>query len=52
MKKYSSTLSFNYRADILITAQKKKECEVHAMKIVQLLIEGQMQPQVFLNCVS
>lgn len=38
-------------SDIALTAQKKKECNARAMKIVHLLIEGKFRKESFLACV-
>ncbi|KAI4470321.1 hypothetical protein MML48_1g08827 [Holotrichia oblita] len=38
--------------EILATAQRKKECEDYAMKIVMFLLDGKLQPEVFLKCLK
>ncbi|XP_018572892.1 RNA polymerase II subunit B1 CTD phosphatase Rpap2 [Anoplophora glabripennis] len=36
--------------DVQITAQRKKECDMRAMKIVEFSIEGKLRPEIFTRC--
>ncbi|XP_057654124.1 RNA polymerase II subunit B1 CTD phosphatase Rpap2 [Diorhabda carinulata] len=38
------------KKELLITAQRKKECETRAMKIVEFSIEGKLRPEIFTKC--
>ncbi|KAF5273308.1 hypothetical protein FQR65_LT04730 [Abscondita terminalis] len=37
---------------ILLTLQKKKECETRAMKTLEFLIEGKIRAEVFFRCIN
>nr|XP_022904104.1 RNA polymerase II subunit B1 CTD phosphatase Rpap2 [Onthophagus taurus] len=49
--KKEATAKINQQ-QLLATAQRKKECETYALKVVEFLIEGKLKSEIFLRCLK